>query len=153
MRRGIPFLISISVLFTSISSCTTKSARLKAYEYEKDLRKYLQALSLDAPMAKKYLMILYANACNKCTGELLDQIARVERKQDFEVILVYPPIDKQQRGIVEAFDGRVDSLAQIIDYELNISSSTLFFIENGRFYNQTTLNETSWRTLKESYGF
>ncbi len=129
-----------------------RSPKFAPYKYEAEFKRYVKKELKDSRLLNnRYILILYANSCSKCTGELLDKVLAADSKS-IGALFVGVPSDEIQMEIISKFNAEIDSTSQINRYELNIGRPTFFVNEGGKMYNQTELNENQWVEISKRYG-
>jgi len=156
MKKPSINLILSKYLILFIGCCVAlsceQSPKLVPYKYEVEFKRYVEKELKDSELLdKRYILILYANSCSKCTGELLDKVLTVDSKS-IGALFVGVPTDEIQMEIISKFKAEIDSTSQIHQYELNIGGPTFFVNEGGKMYNQTDLNENQWKLISKQYG-
>lgn len=145
-------IIGIGFALTLIVSCGTKKKNI-TYKYEEEFKTYLQnEFKSNELLKKKYILILYANSCSKCSGKLLDQILATKTNDEIGVVFIGIPTDRIQKKVTSRFESIIDSSMAIHHYEVNIGNPCFFEVEGETICNQTTLNEQQWIRLKNLYG-
>lgn len=136
----------------SVALACQQFAKLTPYQYEAEFKRYVKKELKDSRLLdNRYILILYANSCSKCTGELLDKVLAADSKS-IGALFVGVPSDEIQMEIISKFNAEIDSTSQINRYELNIGRPTFFVNEGGKMYNQTELNENQWVEISKRYG-
>lgn len=156
LRLALTNNIIIGLLFLAVSlfGCGFDDSKIekKRYKYQAEFTNYVQEVFQDTSLlSKEYLLVLYANSCNACNGNVLNQIALVKNKHKLGVVFVLPPSDSTQEHIYNNFYSKIDTNKSIINYELNIGGSVFFYVEKGQMFNQTNLNEDTWKQLSSVY--
>lgn len=147
------FCLMLNLVFCAFSCQIAFDQSRTAYKYEREFRKYLADRKKTFFLSKKkFILILYANSCSKCQGDLLSGVSTTKKKEDIGIVFVGKPDGALQRKIVADFATSIDSVMEIHHFELNIGGPCFFEVDDGHLFNQTSLNEKRWAKIQKEYG-